>query len=292
MDTTPNPSGYDGNDEEYEEYSEAELAYIAGYQRAMEKLGEEKKPVKGRKAGFITGLAVIVLALTGVVFLTLSAVRALSSASDKKQEKLFEEYNAMLIPVAAIDPDGFDDISTAPMNELVHIALWSILGSDLDPSVYQYSGDELLIPAADVEKAFVSFFGNQIVITHTSVEGYGYEFKYDAERNVYAIPLTTITPIYTPKVTSVDSKGGSTVITCGLINSSMWMQDHATGEILSPEPDKFIKVTLREFSGATYVSSIQSSGTPETASPNAYVYTPMTTEAAPSEPETVIITRD
>lgn len=277
----------------YDSYMSSEYAYQEK-QRNTENNKKKKTAVAsaGSKKSFIVGLIVIAFALTGVIFAVSSAVRFFSAGSEKKQAAVADGYNPFLIPVAAIDPDGFDDVTNASMKELVHIAMWSIIGSDMEPSKYTYTDDELVIPAADVEQAFVRYFGSQIAIQHLTIEGYGYEFKYDREKNVYTVPLTTITPVYTPKVTAVDTRGGATVITCGLINSNVWMQDHKTGDILSPEPDKFIKVTLREFGGERYISSIQASGTPETAVPNVNVYTTIAPVESTTEEETYVITRN
>lgn len=279
-----------------EPYSDPESAYQADYRRNLEQYSDA--PVKkGSRRGFIAGITVIVFAVVGLVFTVMRAAEFIRTKKEDRLASVCDEYTHFMLPLAAVDPDGFDDISAAPMEDLIHIAVWSVIGSDLDPSAFEYSDDELLVPAADVEKAFYDYFGNQRQIGHLTVEGYGYEFKYDPEKNAYCIPLTTVTPSYTPKVTAVDTKGGATVITCGLINANVWMQDFETGDIAAPEPDKFIKVTLREFSGVRYISALQSTGTPETALPNLnyndyFTAEPAETTTEEPESETIVITRD
>lgn len=230
-------------------------------------------------AGFIVGLIIMIFALLGVIGLVSLCV---SAAKQNKEEKLlrqYAEYNEFLIPAAAIDIVPFDDISNASMPELVEMSVMSILTSDLDPAAYQYTDGRMAIPASQVEAEFTRFFGNDIKIVHTTVEGYGYEFTYDHTNGVYYIPLTTITPIYTPCVTGIEKKGTSLTVTCGLANAPLWSQDKLTGEMKAPEPDKYIKVTLRSIGKQMFISAIQSSGTPETAATLA----PAPTTAAPSE---------
>ena len=280
-----------------DDYSSPDRYFESPDAGTAEKIPEKPDKKKGSRAGFAVGLILIVFAVVGIVFTVISVSRFISAEKDEKLSKQLAEYDPFLLPVAAVDPDGFDDISGAAMDELINIAVWSIIGDDLDPAGFEYSDDELLIPVERVEAAFIEYFGTQRVIEHRTVEGYGYEFKYDSARGVYCLPLTTIAPSYTPKVTAVETKGGATVITCGLINANVWMQDAETGALMSPEPDKYLKVTLREFGGVRYISAIQSSGTPETALPNAnygdyFTTQPAETTTEEPESETIVITRN
>ncbi len=233
-----------------------------------EKISEEreKKEQKRKPWYFIVGLIICALAVFGAVRLVSLCVSAVKNSAQEKQLIRSAEYNSLLIPAAAIDIEPFDDITGASMQELVEMSVWSVLNSAKDPSVYSYSNGELTIPAFEVEGAYVSFFGDEIPISHCTVSGYGYEFVYDDIANCYRIPLTSITPLYTPKIISVETKGDSTVITCGFINSGLYTQDPVTGELMVPEPDKYIKMTLRKGSSGNRIRAIQSSGVPETAS--------------------------
>lgn len=254
----------------------ADDAYAVAYRKAAGLRSGEKK---GFDRFAAVGIVVILFALIGVFATVSGAVRFISTRKEAKQQQLCDKYTTFMIPIAAIDPDGFDDISKASPEELVRIAVWRIIGFDMQPGTYDYANGELRIPASEVEAAFASYFGTQAVIRHQTVTGYGYEFAYQPSDNAYYIPLTTILPVYTPKVVSVESKGGSTVITCGLVDSDLWMQDSETGEIRNPEPDKYIRVTLRGTGNGAYVSSIQSLGKPETV-PTAAVMPVVTAPAA------------
>ena len=133
--------------------------------------------------------------------------------------------------------------------------------------------------------AYTALFGTQRPMEHRSVEGYGYQFKYSEEDGAYFIPMTNLEPLYTPRVVSAETKGGATVVVCGLINSSAWTQDPVTGEMVVPEPDQYIRVTFRSASGLDYISAVQSMGLPETAIPASVPTTaPPQTEQALTEP--------
>ncbi len=226
------------------------------------------KPKKASHTRFIAGLVVLVFALTGFAGVLIQGIGYISSSKERKQNELNSSYNTFLIPVVAADPTPFDDIATASKAELIEIAIWAIISSDLNPDEYDYSSGKLAVPTEKVNEAFYAYFGSQTEIEHQTVEGYGYEFTYDAADSVYYIPLTSIIPIYTPVVTGSEKKGEATVVTVGLINSSVWMQDNITGNLTAAQPEKYIKITLRKTDKESFISAIQSSAAPETAQPD------------------------
>lgn len=231
-------------------------------------MNENQSSVKKQKSShtrFIAGLLVLIFALTGFIGVLVQGIGYISSVSDRKQQENNNAYNSFLIPVVAVDPSPFDDIATASKDQLVEIAIWAIISSDLNPDEYDYSSGKLAIPVEKVNEAYYKYFGSQTEIKHQTVEGYGYEFSYDAADSVYYIPLTSIIPVYTPVVTGSEKKGEATVITVGLINSSVWMQDNNTGNLTAAQPEKYIKITLRTTGGESFISAVQSSAAPETA---------------------------
>ena len=225
--------------------------------------GREKE--RRKKFSFVFGFIVVIFSFIGFFGCVLSGVNLFMEKAAEKKTQDFESYNEFLVAVAAVAPDPFDDITGASMEELIEIAVWSIIGADLEPDRYDYSSGELAIPVYDVEQAYVRYFGTDMPISHRSVTGYGYEFSYNAEDGCYYIPLTTIEPFYTPDVTQTELKGDTVILTVGLINANAWKQDARTGEISKPDPDKFIKVTLRTSGRDSYISAIRSTNTPETA---------------------------
>lgn len=228
-------------------------------------LDMKRREQRKRRIQFVTGFAVMLLALTGIVGIIIQTVSFFGSKKEEKQINALDSYNSFMLAVAAVDPTPFDDVTAASMEELIEISVWSILGADLEPSQYEYSSGELMIPAADVEAAFTKYFGSAVTISHQNVTGYGYEFTYSEDDNAYFIPLTTIEPLFTPNVTDGESKGDSVILTVGLINAEAWQQDSLTGKMVSPDPDKFIKVTLRQTGTGVYIGAIRTTALPETA---------------------------
>lgn len=225
----------------------------------------ESKRIKhsgSHKAAFPVGMLIILLAAVGVVAIVISAVKGISTAVENR--KNFDEYNRLLTPVVLIDPDTFDDITKADMNQLIEISVWSLLKSDISPDKYAGTGSGLSIPKGDVETEFKKLFGTEIAPVHATVEGYGYEFTYDEASGTYTIPLTGIVPIYTPKVVDKKTSEHTVVLTVACLAGDAWEQGD-NGEMIEPSPDKYLKITLREKDGSLFISAIQNTTTPETA---------------------------
>lgn len=231
----------------------------------MEQEKTENPVKKPNILNFIIGIIAIVLAVCGIYFLVNLGVNYYKDIKSEKNLTEYAEFYSFIIPAAAIDIEPFEDVTSAKMSELVEMSVWAVLNSELDPTAYDYSSDSLLLPENEVTAAFINFFGTEVTISHCTVEGYGYEFVYNATEKVYEIPLTTITPIYTPVITELETKAGATTLTVGLLNSGLYSQNAATGELTAPEPDKYIKVTFRTSTSGRYISSVRTSSVPETA---------------------------
>ncbi len=235
---------------------------------------KKKSKKRAHPWAFWLGLLIAVLTVIGLVTVVLLGIGAVKTVSAKV--KNIDEYNKMLIPVVMNDPDMFDDVSKADMGQLLDISIWSILRSNLSPDKYSYVENNMIIPEADVTAEYTKLFGTEVPPVHATVSGYGYEFVYNSAEKTYSIPLTGIEPTYTPRVTDVEKKSNTIVLTVAYLAADGWKQD-AQGNMVAPEPDKFVKVTLRESGGNYYISAMQMTSTPETA----------TTQPLPEpEPET------
>lgn len=225
-------------------------------------MSENRKHKGTHKLAFPIGMLVTILAAIGLVTVVISAVKGIDGAIDKS--KKFEEYEKMLTPVVLISPDTFDDVTKADMSQLVEISIWALLKSDISPDTYESTGDGLLIPKEDVEAQFVKLFGTEVTPVHSTIEGYGMDFTFDSAKGTYTVPLTGITPIYTPDVIDKTTLPNSIVLTVACLAGDGWEQGE-NGEMKAPIPDKYLKITLREKDDAYYISAIQNTSTPEIA---------------------------
>ncbi|MCM1544273.1 MAG: hypothetical protein NC110_03140 [Ruminococcus sp.] len=214
---------------------------------------EEKKP---RKAlNYIVGIVVIALVVIGIISVVSFLAGKIGDATDNSEQ--LREYESFIAPVIMNDPDTFDDVSKADKAQLIAISIWSILDDNIDPDKYEYAGDGMMLPQKEVEQRFASLFGNDVKLTHSTVDGGGIEFQYSAKKKCYIIPITGITPIYTPKVVEATERNNTIVLSVGYLAGEDWEQD-SNGNMVAPEPAKYVRVTLRKNSdGSYYVSAIQ-----------------------------------
>lgn len=225
--------------------------------------GEQVKKHKGtHKAAFPIGLAVTVLALIGLACVIVLISTGIKNLAAKNKD--YSQYNKLLTPVVLIDPSGFDDITKADMSELIEMSVWAILKSDIAPDTYDIGEGGIIIPEADVTEQFKKLFGTEVTPVHATVEGYEYEFAYDADAKTYTIPITGVVPVYTPKVIEKKESADKIILTVALIAGEAWQQG-ADGAMVEPDPDKYIRVTLRVKDGVQFISAIQATTTPETA---------------------------
>mgnify|MGYP003413041886 CR=1 FL=1 len=220
-----------------------------------------KSTRKKNRLAFPIGMLAIILAVIGFITVISFSVKTVNSLTDKTAEK--QEYEEMLTPVVMFDPDPFDDLTQADVSQLLNSAVWALLMSEDGADKYPYSEGEtfgIVVPQADIEQYFISLFGTEIDIAsmHSSIDMSEYDITYDAALQSYILPITGVESAYTPKVYDIKKQGSSLILSVGYIGNKAWVQV-ADGEYTAPEPDKYMKITLRERSGGImYVSSIQS----------------------------------
>ena len=213
------------------------------------------------------GIITIILAVIGLIAVIHSATGLAQNAKNKTAQK--EEYESLLKPVVMFDPDPFDDLTKANKSQLLYSAIWALLMDEDGMSKYPYATGEnfgIQIPQADVEESFTRLYGTEIEVAqlHSGTDMSSYDIVYDSALQSYIIPITGIESAYNPKVYSIDKQGSSVVLNVGYIGTKAWA-DMKDGEYTSPEPDKYMKITLRERSGGMYVSSIQAADGQEIA---------------------------
>lgn len=214
---------------------------------------------KKNKLAFPIGVIAAILAVVGLITVIRFSADTVKNLADKTADK--KEYEQMLTPVVMFDPDPFDDLTQADVSQLLNSAVWALLMSEDGADKYPYSEGEnigIIVPQADIEQYFVSLFGTEIDIAsmHSSLDMSEYDITYDAALQSYILPITGIESAYTPKVYDIKKQGSSVILSVGYIGTKAWVQV-ADGEYSAPEPDKFMKITLRERDGGMYISSIQ-----------------------------------
>ncbi len=201
----------------------------------------EKK--KGRGFAFVLGLVILVFAVIGAV----SAVKGISGAVSEAKGSLadYSAYGKYLTWVVGIDPDPFTDITKANSDDLLNIALCSLLTDGVKTGQYEVTDGGLIVPATDVEAYFTEMFGSDVAIVHSSVVGYGYSFTYNEQTASYTVPLTGVTPPFSPRIESAKKTGSLVVLKVGYIGTSS-IEVGVDGTVGAAQPDKYMEITVKE----------------------------------------------
>lgn len=197
---------------------------------------------KKKKAPFIAGLLILVLAIVGIISIGAQIKNLVAPSSENADT---QEYAQFLTWVVGVDPTSFADITSANKDDLRNIAICSLMNDDLTTSSYNVSEKGLVVPADDVEGYYTAMFGDDCEIVHASVIGYGYEFIYDAAANVYYVPLTGVTPPFSVRIESVKTTGDLIKLRVGYVSTSNVEVD-ANGNLVAAQPDKYSDITLKK----------------------------------------------
>ncbi len=198
---------------------------------------------KRRKAlNYIVGALLVLFVVIGVF----STVRFFAGKAQRLslRDRQFEQYRVLLRPVVMNDPSAFDDVTLANESELLSIAIWNILLQDPDPDQYAFAEGDMLLPKEEVEESLHTLFGADVTVTHATVNGGGVSFGYSEKKGCYTIPITGVTPIYTPRIEKIELKNERVLLTVAYLSGADFTQNEK-GEIVAPEPAKRMLVTLR-----------------------------------------------
>ena len=251
-------------------------------------MAKKTKPRKKRRAGsFVLGLVLLLFAAFGIFEAGRFAVDRVQSLLDGSAR--FTEYEAFLEPFVVVDPDPFDDISGADPTDLLDASISELIYNSEKMNTYEVFEGEitgLLVPQADVEACFVKLFGTEIAMVHQSVADSFYNVVYNSEKKAYIIPITSVDPLYTPKVYKAEKTGSSVTLTVGYIIGSEWAQLER-GKYTAPDPAKYMKITLREDGSSYHIGSLRSSEAAETVD-LAKTTAPSTTQFVPATTATTL----
>ena len=212
-------------------------------------------------------MLIIIFAIVGIVATGKAGVSLFRDLTDNSAQK--EEYEEFLRPVVMYDPDPFDDVRSADITQLVNAAIWSLITQSNSTESFAYStGDNMgiLIPVEQVTAEFIRLFGNEIDIAsqYDSIDMSSHDITYDSAQGGFIIPITSLEVAYTPEVYEIEKKANSIILSVGYIGSKAWA-DVDSDKYVAPQPDKFMKITLRQSDKGYYIASLQSVNAQEVA---------------------------
>ena len=221
----------------------------------------QKKPRKKRgkhRYAAPVGGAYILLALIGVIAVIYGAVQRYGKLTDNS--KLLRQIERQIQPVMMFDPVPFDNIQDVDNKVLVKTSIWSCMYSDKRGSYTYDDNGMILIPVSDVEVAAVKLYGPEVKLTHTSLDEDGISYTYDAENNVYRVPMMAQGGYYTPMVVDMQKNGDVYEVTVGYVAPGASWTTTEDGDSYTPTPDKYMIYRMKKEDGEYYIVGIKDPG--------------------------------
>ena len=221
----------------------------------------QKKPRKKRgkhRYAAPVGGAYILLALIGVIAVIYGAVQLYGKLTDNS--KLLRQIERQIQPVMMFDPVPFDNIQDVDNKVLVKTSIWSCMYSDKRGSYTYDDNGMILIPVSDAEVAAVKLYGPEVKLTHTSLDEDGISYTYDAENNVYRVPMMAQGGYYTPMVVDMQKNGDVYEVTVGYVAPGVSWTTTEDGDSYTPTPDKYMIYRMKKEDGEYYIVGIKDPG--------------------------------
>lgn len=179
---------------------------------------ESVAPRKKRKAYFITGVAILLLAAVGLGTTIRSAIGLVNDLFS--QSAIKEEFAAFVYPFVITDTPSFESLEDVPASTVVTVSIWNIiLNSDL--SKYPTDTGIMSVPEIDVESSAVSLFGHGINVTHQTVGSIEAMFEYNEALKTYYVPASPMVMTYSPRISKISNEGELFTVTVEYLQPSM-----------------------------------------------------------------------
>lgn len=213
---------------------------------------------RGRhRYGVAVGSVVLLLALVGVVFLAVTAGRAIyHTATDDSALRAYDEW---LAPVVMQDPAPFESIDQADPDMVMTASLWSAVSSS-GPDAFTTYDDQgrTLVPLGEVEKACKALFGPDCTVQARTPEQETF-FTFDNTDNQFHVAPFSTQSSYQPYTESARRSGDSEILRVGYVSPVDENYGNKSAEA-KPEPVKYMEYVLKTNpqTGETYISAIRS----------------------------------
>lgn len=230
---------------------------------------EEKARRSRRMMRQLLGAALSVLVVVGAVSVVFSGIELYKTLTDNQAEK--KMYEELLEPMVWFNVLPFESLAQVDEDVLKEIAIWGVEISQ-QGQLQRNENDELLIPTVEVDRFAAKLFGPDYQFTvHESFSNMeqGLHYGYDAQREVYVMPSTGLTPEYRATVVRIKNEGGGVRrVTVGYVSAL----DENKGIIFNPDYDHPVKymdfMFQRGSGGSYYLYALQKNTTIEPAVPS------------------------
>lgn len=204
-------------------------------------------PVKRRgryRYGIFVGTLVLLLALTGVGFLAVTAGQKIHAALT--DDSRLRAYDKFLTVIVAQDPQPFSSPDKADPGFVLNASLWRTMTEDNGTGYTDYDdAGRTIVPLGDVVDACHELFGPscQLQPKNSTEETF---FEYDAAKAQFHVSLYSLDSTYAPYTESAKKSGDGTLLRVGYVPPSdetrVQSSPSSTGK---PKPTKYMEYLLK-----------------------------------------------
>lgn len=196
-----------------------------------------------RRYGVAVGSLVLLLALTGVIFIV-GAVgnRIYAAATDDSR---LREYDTFLTPVVMQDPQPFASPDKAPDDFVLNASLWKAITANNGTNYTEYDdAGKVLVPLGDVVQACRDLFGPSCQLQPKTLAQETF-FTYDSNENKFHVALYSSDSTSIPYTDSIKKQGDSTILRVGYVSPSDAWRNQTSSTIAKPKPTKYMDYVLK-----------------------------------------------
>jgi Fe2+-dicitrate sensor, membrane component len=196
-----------------------------------------------RRYGVAVGSLVLLLALTGVVFIVGAIGKQVYTAAT--DDSKLREYDTFLTPVVMQDPQPFASPDKAPDDFVLNASLWKTIMANNGTNYTEYDdAGKVLVPLGDVVQACRDLFGPNCQLQPKTPAQETF-FTYNSDENKFHVALYSSDSTFIPYTDSAKKQGDSTVLRVGYVSPSDTWRTQTSSAVSSPKPTKYMDYVLK-----------------------------------------------
>lgn len=196
-----------------------------------------------RRYGVAVGSLVLLLALTGVVFIVGTLGKQIYSAAT--DDSKLRAYDTFLTPVVMQDPQPFASPDKAPDDLVLNASLWKAITANNGTNYTEYDdAGKVLVPLGDVVQACRDLFGPNCQLQPKTPAQETF-FTYDSEENKFHVALYSSDSTFMPYTVKASKQGDSIVLRVGYVSPSDTWRTQTSSTVSGPKPTKYMNYVLK-----------------------------------------------
>ncbi len=228
--------------------------------------GEEEPPEPAEKKrgrhryGILSGTVVLLLALTGAVFIAYSIGSSVHSKLN--DDSKLRAYDTFLTVVVAQNPKPFASPDKADSDFILNASLWKTMTDSSAANYTNYDdAGKTIVPLGDVSDACHELFGPDCKLKPKNPDKETF-YTYDADAAQFHVALYSLDSTYTPYTESAKKHGDEVVLRVGYVPPSdeTRAQSAQASSGGTPTPAKYMEYVLKTNAktGKEYIYAINS----------------------------------